>query len=205
MHLRNLTKIAFLGAAFALPAPAAPSFPQVTQTIVAPSHLSANVAIPTAPPFVPSADNLIVNTTVPQGEDAFLGWTFLDMGFTPGTVVHDGSAINVTMFFTAPGSVEQLAIGHVVRSVSLIHGADGYTCSLFSGPQIGFCAFNAGSASWAFVDSSVIGTYTGRWNVEFGQSTQPDAPIDPDTGCGPEPFNITTMEFVRTWEVVPAA
>ena len=46
--------------------------------------------------------------------------------------------------------------------------------------------------------------YTGRWNVEFGQSTQPDAPIDPSSGCGPEPFDIMTVEFVRTWEVVPA-
>ncbi|KAJ7196244.1 hypothetical protein GGX14DRAFT_473830, partial [Mycena pura] len=189
--LRNLTKIAFLGTALALPAPATPSFPQViagayelAQAIVAPSRLWANVATPTVPPFVPSAENLIVNTTVPQGERAHLGWTFPSMGYSPGTDVHDGSAINVTMYYTAPGNVERPIFG------------------FFSGPRTGFCGFTAGSAGWAFLDSSVIGTYTGRWNVEFGQSTQPDAPVDPRSGCGPEPFNITTMEFVRTWEVV---
>ncbi|KAJ7196278.1 hypothetical protein GGX14DRAFT_575093 [Mycena pura] len=189
MHLGTLTKIAFLGSALALPAP----FPQViagayelAQTVVAPglAHgLWPHIPTPTVPPFVPSEDNLIVNTTVPQGERAHLGWTFPLMGLSPGTAVHDGSALAVAMFYTAPGDVER----RIFRLVT------------------GLCGFATGSSSRAFVDASAIGTYTGRWKVEFGQSTQPDAPVDPRSGCGPEPFNITTMEFVRTWEVVPAA
>jgi hypothetical protein len=45
--------------------------------------------------------------------------------------------------------------------------------------------------------------YKGRWVVEFGQSTQPDAPVR-DGGCGPDPFDSTTVEFERSWEVVAA-
>ncbi|KAJ6529806.1 hypothetical protein B0H19DRAFT_1082914 [Mycena capillaripes] len=48
-------------------------------------------------------------------------------------------------------------------------------------------------------------SYTGRWVVDYGGSTQPDAPVDPDSGCGPAPFSLTTVEFVKTWEVVEAA
>jgi hypothetical protein len=29
--------------------------------------------------------------------------------------------------------------------------------------------------------------------------------VDPESGCGPEPFDMKTVEFVRTWEVVEAA
>jgi hypothetical protein len=54
-------------------------------------------------------------------------------------------------------------------------------------------------------DFIVLSRYKARWIVEFGQSIEPDAPIDPDSGCGAEAFNITTVEFERTWEVVKAA
>jgi hypothetical protein len=46
--------------------------------------------------------------------------------------------------------------------------------------------------------------YKARWSVEFGQSSQPDAPVNPDSGCGPVPFDTTTVEFERSWEVVAA-
>ncbi|KAJ7906450.1 hypothetical protein B0H13DRAFT_1880606 [Mycena leptocephala] len=69
----------------------------------------------------------------------------------------------------------------------------------------GFCGFFPGFGLAGVLDSSVLGTYTGRWIVEFGESTQPYAPVDPESGCGPEPFNMKTVEFVRTWEVVEAA
>jgi hypothetical protein len=46
--------------------------------------------------------------------------------------------------------------------------------------------------------------YKARWSVEFGKSTQSDAPVDPNSGCGPEPFDSTTVEFERFWEVVEA-
>lgn len=46
--------------------------------------------------------------------------------------------------------------------------------------------------------------YEGRWNVEFGESSNPDAPVDPDTGCGPEPFDLRTVVFKRKWQVVAA-
>jgi hypothetical protein len=45
--------------------------------------------------------------------------------------------------------------------------------------------------------------YNARWVVEFGHSTQPDAPVR-DGGCGPDPFDSTTVEFERSWEVVAA-
>ncbi|KAJ7453755.1 hypothetical protein FB451DRAFT_1280731 [Mycena latifolia] len=201
MHFSNFTKIVFLSTSLALQARAGPSFPKVNAgdfeliqaTTAAPRRLLANVDIPTVPPFVPSADNLIVNTTVPQGEFADLGWIFPSVGDNTDPAVFDGSSINVTVLYTPPGGVEQFVFG------------------IDSGPEtpqpvgVGFCGFFPGFWIEGVLDSSVLGTYTGRWIVEFGESTQPDAPVDPDSGCGPEPFNITTVEFVRTWEVVEAA
>ncbi|KAJ6452442.1 hypothetical protein C8R45DRAFT_1040662 [Mycena sanguinolenta] len=161
-------------------------------------------ATPTTGPFVPTADNLIFNTTVPQGVNAVLGWVdTIIPGVPPFENVFDGSAKNITMFYTPPGGVEKPLIG------------------FFSGPSTGFCGVTPGSSSETFIDSSVLGTYecdlgyvmcplltesryTGRWVVEFGQSTDPDAPIDPKTGCGPLPFTTGGVEFVRTWEVVAA-
>ncbi|KAJ7440992.1 hypothetical protein FB451DRAFT_1299465, partial [Mycena latifolia] len=163
----------FLSTSLALQARAGPSFPKVNAgdfeliqaTTAAPRRLLANVDIPTVPPFVPSADNLIVNTTVPQGEFADLGWIFPSVGDN-----------------TDP------RVRWVLQTID-------------SGPEtpqpvgVGFCGFFPGFWIEGVLDSSVLGTYTGRWIVEFGESTQPDAP----------PFNITTVEFVRTWEVVEAA
>ncbi|KAJ7915231.1 hypothetical protein B0H13DRAFT_1872324 [Mycena leptocephala] len=68
--------------------------------------------------------------------------------------------------------------------------------SIESGPSggDGFCGFFPGFGLAGVLDSSVLGTYTGRWIVEFGESTQPYAPVDPESGCGPEPFNMTTRD-----------
>ncbi|KAF8162186.1 hypothetical protein K438DRAFT_1858943 [Mycena galopus ATCC 62051] len=200
MHFSNFTKIAVLSTALVLQARGGLSFPRVTAgdfeiiqtTTVASSHgLLASVDIPTVPPLVPSTYDLIVNTTVPQGEFAQLGWVFPTVG--NNSAVFDGSSINVTVFYTPPGGVEEFVLG------------------IASGPDIappggvGFCGFLPGFGLAAVLNATDLGTSTGRWVVEFGQSTQPDAPVDPTSGCGPEPFNSTTVEFVRTWEVVPAA
>ncbi|KAJ7333937.1 hypothetical protein DFH08DRAFT_879805 [Mycena albidolilacea] len=201
MHFRNFVNLVLLSTALSVQARASPSFPKVTagdfqliHTITAaPSRLLANADIPTVPPFVPSADNLIVNTTVPQGEFANLGFIFPSVGDNTNPAVFDGSSINVTVLYTPPGGVETFVFG------------------IDSGPEtpqpvgVGFCGFFPAFFVEGVLDSSVLGTYTGRWIVEFGESTQPDAPVDPNSGCGPEPFNITTVEFVRTWEVVEAA
>ncbi|KAJ7111043.1 hypothetical protein C8R44DRAFT_799845 [Mycena epipterygia] len=201
MHFRNFTKIVLLSTALALQARARHSFPNVNAgdfeliqtTTAAPSRLLANVDIPTVPPFVPSAHNLIVNTTVHQGEPALLGWIFPSVGNNTDPAVFDGSSINVTVLYTPPGGVEQAVFG------------------IDSGPEtpqpvgVGFCGFFPGFFIAAVLNSSVLGTYTGRWIVEFGESTQPYAPVDPNSGCGPEPFNIKTVEFVRKWKVVEAA
>ncbi|KAJ6468808.1 hypothetical protein C8R45DRAFT_1105454 [Mycena sanguinolenta] len=64
--------------------------------------------------------------------------------------------------------------------------------------------FPSGSFTEAVIPSDVLGTYAGRWLVEYGQSTQPDAPGDPDSGCGLLPFTTMKKEFGRTWEVVRA-
>ncbi|KAJ7806796.1 hypothetical protein B0H14DRAFT_3882256 [Mycena olivaceomarginata] len=191
MHFRNLANLVLLSTALSVQARASASFPKVTAgdfqliqtTTAAPSRLLANADMPTVPPFVPSADNLIVNTTVPQGEFADLGFIFPSVGDNTDPAVFDGSFINLTVLYTPPGGVE----------------------TIDSGPETEFCGFFPEFFVEGVLDASVLGTYTGRWIVEFGESTQPDAPVDPDSGCGPEPFNITTVEFVRTWEVVEAA
>ncbi|KAJ7275686.1 hypothetical protein C8J57DRAFT_1223848 [Mycena rebaudengoi] len=159
------------------------------QTSAAPDRISPILtsAQTSIAPWTPLAENLIVNTTVPQGETAQVGWRFSDAdGAAKGDVVHDGFAKNITMFVTPPGSTEEVLFGLEVNP-------DTHLCGILSG--VGF---------WLFVDATDLGTYKARWNVEFGQSTQPDAPIDPDSGCGPLPFDSTTVEFVRYWEVVEA-
>ncbi|KAJ7930931.1 hypothetical protein B0H13DRAFT_2309238 [Mycena leptocephala] len=195
MHFSNFTKFVLLTTSLALQVCAGASFPKVTagdfeliqSTTAAPSRLRANADIPTVGPFVPSADNLIVNTTVPQGEFAGLGWAFPSVGNISGSAVFDGFAKNITVLYTPPGGVEHIATGPAIDAGDA------------------FCGFVPRFAVEGVLDSSVLGTYTGRWIVKFGESTQPDAPVDPGSGCGPEPFNITTVEFVRTWEVVEAA
>ncbi|KAJ7458211.1 hypothetical protein FB451DRAFT_1273928 [Mycena latifolia] len=194
MHFTNLAKIFLLSTSLALQASAGPSHPKVTagnfplvQTSAAgtgPSRLLASAG----PPFVPTEANLIVNITVPVGEPSLVGWVF-DSVEDNSAPVFDGFTINVTVFFTPPGGEEEFLLG------------------IESGPEIGpggFCGFLPGFGVVAVLDEEDIGTYTGRWTVEFGQSTHPYAPVDPDTGCGPEPFNSRTVEFVKTWEVVEA-
>ncbi|KAJ7806810.1 hypothetical protein B0H14DRAFT_3483819 [Mycena olivaceomarginata] len=203
MHFRNFANLVLLSTALSVQARASASFPKVTAgdfqliqtTTAAPSRLLANADIPTVPPFVPSADNLIVNTTVPQGEFADLGSSSPPSGTTPTPPCSMG------LPSTSPSSTPPRAVS---RRSSLGTFID-------SGPEtpqpvgVGFCGFFPAFFIEGVLDSSVLGTYTGRWIVEFGESTQPDAPVDPNSGCGPEPFNITTVEFVRTWEVVEAA
>ncbi|KAJ7028220.1 hypothetical protein C8F04DRAFT_1291378 [Mycena alexandri] len=196
MHFSNFTKIVFLSTSLALQARAGPSFKVnagdfelIQASTAAPSRLLTNADTPTVGPFVPSAYNLIVNTTVPQGEFADLGWRFAPVGDNTDPAVFDGFAKNISVFYTPPGGVEHIENGPDI-------GPPG-------GP--GFCGFFPGFWIEGVLDSSILGTYTGRWLVEFGESIQPYAPVDPDSGCGPEPFNNKTVEFVRTWEVVEAA
>ncbi|KAJ6557548.1 hypothetical protein B0H19DRAFT_1376266 [Mycena capillaripes] len=176
MHFTNLAKILLLSTSLALQASAGPSLPKVTQG-----------NFPLAPRSSTEA-NLIVNTTVPVGKPSFVGWIFDTVGDNSAPVF-DGFAFNITVFFTPPDGEEELLVG------------------LESGPEIvpgGFCGFFPGFGFAAVLDEEDIGTYSGRWVVQFGQSTQPYAPVDPETGCGPEPFDIKTVEFVKTWEVVEA-
>ncbi|KAJ6452431.1 hypothetical protein C8R45DRAFT_1223487 [Mycena sanguinolenta] len=197
MHFSSLSKIALLSTALALQARAGPAFPQITKgdfgiiqgnTAASNPLLATAGDIPTTGPFVPTADNLIVNTTVPQNVNAALGWIFDSVpGVTPYFPVFDGSAYNVTVFYTPPGGVE-----------TWIFGID-------TGPDTtDFCGIFSGYWVYGVMDSSVLGTYGARWTIEYGQSTQPDAPVDPTSGCGPDPFNMTTVEFTRSWEVVAA-
>ncbi|KAJ7276604.1 hypothetical protein C8J57DRAFT_1583734 [Mycena rebaudengoi] len=139
-------------------------------------------------PFTPTAENLIVNTTVPQGEPALLGWIF--SGTLDGSVVFDGFAKNISVFYTPPGSDEKFVFGTIV-------GPDD------DDPRLDFCGFFPGDWAAGVMPSDDLGTYKARWTVEFGQSTQPDAPVSPH-GCGPQPFDSTTVEFERYWEVVAA-
>ncbi|KAJ6479149.1 hypothetical protein C8R45DRAFT_933927 [Mycena sanguinolenta] len=103
MHFNSLSNIVFLGVVLALQARAGPAFPHITKgdfSIIqgstgtaAPSALLATP--PTVGPFVPTAANLIVNTTVAQGVDAALGWIFDTVpGVTDGSPVFDASAFN---------------------------------------------------------------------------------------------------------------
>jgi hypothetical protein len=77
------------------------------QTSTTPGHISPMVtsAQTSTVPWIPTAYNLIFNTTVPQGTLAQLGWR--DYGPSDGTTIFDGYARNVTIFFTPPGGTEQ--------------------------------------------------------------------------------------------------
>ncbi|KAJ6479145.1 hypothetical protein C8R45DRAFT_933922 [Mycena sanguinolenta] len=199
MHFNSLSKIVFLSTALALQARAGPAFPHITKgdleivqgNTAAPDPLLATAAdIPTTGPFVPTADNLIVNTTVPQGVNAALGWIDSTVaGVAPFSPVFDGSSYNISVFYTPPGGVETSDTGPDTTD---------------------FCGIFSGYWTYGVMDSSVLGTYArgftyaARWTIEYGQSTQPDAPVDPTSGCGPDPFNMTTVEFTRNWEVVAA-
>ncbi|KAJ7261875.1 hypothetical protein C8J57DRAFT_459537 [Mycena rebaudengoi] len=145
----------------------------------------------TTVPWAPTDENLIVNITITQGEPAYVGWTFPSVEGTPdGGTIFDGFAKNITVFYTPPTGSEKMVF------------------SYSTGPDTtNFCGMLSGLALSGLIGSDDLefGTYEARWIVEFGQSIEPDAPIDPDSGCGAEAFNITTVEFERTWEVVKAA
>ncbi|KAJ6479004.1 hypothetical protein C8R45DRAFT_1216358 [Mycena sanguinolenta] len=148
---------------------------------------TADGVVPVTGYFVPKASNLIFNTTVPQGVNATLGWLFDSVGDNSNPIAFDGSQKNITILYTPPSGVEEFVLNFNVGP----------------GPN-GFCGTFPGTTLQKPIDSSVLGTYTGRWVIEYGQSTDPDAPTDPESGCGPLPFNMTNTEFVRTWEVVAA-
>ncbi|KAJ7262060.1 hypothetical protein C8J57DRAFT_1513848 [Mycena rebaudengoi] len=61
-----------------------------------------------------------------------------------------------------------------------------------------------GLGFWVFWNPEEIGTYSARWTVEYGLSSEgPDAPTNPNTdSCGFEPYNLTSVEYARTFEVV---
>ncbi|KAJ7244095.1 hypothetical protein C8J57DRAFT_1556100 [Mycena rebaudengoi] len=156
-----------------------------TPSRISPIGTSAQTSIA---PFNPTAPNLIVNTTVPQGTQAELGWIF--DGIPNSGVVFDGFAKNITVYFTAPGQDEEF-----IFSFSNEPSPDD--------PRFDFCGYFPGLWLYVPIDSDVLGTYKGRWVVKFGQSTQPDAPVS-EHGCGPLPFDNTGVEFERSWEVVAA-
>ncbi|KAJ7275716.1 hypothetical protein C8J57DRAFT_1589810, partial [Mycena rebaudengoi] len=159
------------------------------RTFASPSSISPTVtsAQTSAAPWTPTAANLIFNASVPQGEQAQIGWIYPSEGdIKDGTTVHDGYARDVNWFFTPPGGTEQFLGG------------------IFFGPETFLCGVFSGFGIAAVLNVNDLGTYKARWTVEFGQSTQPDAPVD-HSGCGPQPFDNKTVEFERYWEVVEAA
>ncbi|KAJ6452444.1 hypothetical protein C8R45DRAFT_945677 [Mycena sanguinolenta] len=120
MYFSNFAQIVLLSTALALGVCAGPSSPQIIKgdfdiiqgsIPAAPSLLLATT--PTIGPFVPTAANLLVNTTVPQGTFADLGWIFNSVeGNPPPTAAFDGSAYNISVFYTPPGGVETSLFRH---------------------------------------------------------------------------------------------
>ncbi|KAJ7609411.1 hypothetical protein FB45DRAFT_876513 [Roridomyces roridus] len=147
------------------------------------SYINAPITI--GQPFVPSLENIIFEPPSSLGHHGSLGWAFPGSANEIGRNFFDGFSRNITIMVTPPGGAEQFLVG------------------MASGPAHGFCGFTPGSASRGLLNSFIAGNYTARWIVEFGQSSQPDAHVDRRTGCGPEPFNLTTVEFARSWQVVP--
>ncbi|KAJ7605204.1 hypothetical protein FB45DRAFT_1042652 [Roridomyces roridus] len=149
----------------------------------------STLATPTVPAFVPAQSDIVKNTTVPLGQISFLGWRFpVIAGFDDDTEVFDGTSKNITIFFTPPGGVEARVVRRVPTSSAALRSPPGAN-SFLEIPSL--------LESWApWLER--------RWVVNFGSSADTTAPLDPTTGCGPQPFDIQTAEFVATWEVVPA-
>jgi hypothetical protein len=80
------------------------------QSASTPSRLSSTVSLNTASiPWAPTEENLVVNTTVVQGETAFLGWIFTP---TEGDFFFDGFSKNISITYTSPsGGDEVFVIG----------------------------------------------------------------------------------------------
>ncbi|KAF7342592.1 Protein disulfide isomerase [Mycena sanguinolenta] len=197
----NFTKFVLLSTTLALHARAGPSPAPL------PATGDSEPVVPTVPFFVPTAANLIFNTTVPQGVNATLGWVSNNVGDDSNPVAFDGSQKKHHCVVHAPGRCRgvRLEVCPIERVLCLSDCVHACPTSIGVGPgPDGFCGIFPGFVLKESIDSSVLGTYTGRWVIEYGQSTRPDAPVGPESGCGPLPFNMTTTEFVRTWEVVAA-
>jgi hypothetical protein len=68
-----------------------------------------------------------VNTTVPQGDFALLGWIFASVGDNTDPAVFDGFAKKITVLYTPPGGVEEFVFRKVVCcSMCLASGAYEY-------------------------------------------------------------------------------
>ncbi|KAJ7881128.1 hypothetical protein B0H14DRAFT_2706209, partial [Mycena olivaceomarginata] len=123
MHFSTFTKIVLLCTSLALQAHARPWFPEVDFGLIqglttALTHLRGNTNPPgplTVGPFVPSADNLIVNTPATQGEFGTLGWIFPSEGKETGRNVFDGFTKNITILYTPPGGCR--AVHHGASSL----------------------------------------------------------------------------------------
>ncbi|KAJ6479084.1 hypothetical protein C8R45DRAFT_1156647 [Mycena sanguinolenta] len=190
MHFNSLNKIVFLSTALALQARADPALSHITQgdlkillgNTAAPDPLLSTTAdIPTTGPFVSTADNLIVNNTVPQGVNAALGWIDpIVAGVVPFSPVFDGSAYNVSVFYTPPGGVETVDTGSDTTDF----------CGIFSG---------------YWVQSHRL---FGPWNLRGKMDHRVRAKHPARRACRfyfgvwSDPFNTTTVEFTRNWEVV---
>ncbi|KAJ6492096.1 hypothetical protein C8R45DRAFT_990393, partial [Mycena sanguinolenta] len=131
MYFRTFAKIILLSTVFALEASAGPS-----------SRTADN--IPTTGPFVPTAANIISNTTVPLGEAAVFGWVYDSVPNVPeSSPVFDGFAKNISAWFTPPGGKELLIFTNIVV-----------------GPfSSDFCGIYSGSSVVGFLPSQVLGTY----------------------------------------------
>ncbi|KAJ7281818.1 hypothetical protein C8J57DRAFT_1219629 [Mycena rebaudengoi] len=137
-------------------------------------------------PWAPLDENIVFNAPVPQDEFAEVGWFFDGHGAEDGTIVFDGWAKNITVYYTPPSGIEE------------------WVFSLWADASVGLCGIKNGLRVVIPLDSTELGTYNARWHIEFGQSTQPDEPLDEFSGCGPLPFDSTTVEFQRSWEVIAA-
>ncbi|KAJ7915187.1 hypothetical protein B0H13DRAFT_1872280 [Mycena leptocephala] len=142
----HFAKLVLLSTSLAPQACAGPSFPKVTAGAF--KLIQATTAVP---------GRLSTNADFPTGDFADLGWIFASVGDDTEPFVYDGFAKNITVLYTSPGGVEHIESGPGIG------GGDG------------FCGFFPGFWIEGVLDSSVLGTYTGRWIAEFGESTQPYA------------------------------
>ncbi|KAJ7238726.1 hypothetical protein C8J57DRAFT_1246419 [Mycena rebaudengoi] len=54
-------------------------------------------------PWTPTAENLVVKTTAPQGEPSIVGWIFPSVdGTDDGTPIFDGFVRKISIFFKLP-------------------------------------------------------------------------------------------------------
>ncbi|KAJ7231127.1 hypothetical protein C8J57DRAFT_1251394 [Mycena rebaudengoi] len=127
-----------------------------------------------AAPFLPSDVNIVVNTTVTQREFSWVGMLYFLPRIPEGATILDGSAKTITLFQTPP------------------NGAEEFFLSVQTGPPVrDFCGMENGFFYCGILDTSTLdlGTYTVRMVVEYGESTQPDAPVDPNGGLWPIAFH----------------